>query len=172
MMARTITVLCDRHLGDGERVEGREVPVWGERVLALCEECEVELYKPLADLVDEFGIRQDGKPTRGPYKKHKTVERVERTDLGALVCVLCGEEHGPQMQALRDHTRRAHGRTLSEVYGSVCPVCGADGIQRLGSHVHRAHSDLGIVSSPQAFAWAADHGDPYGIVAAVRRAAS
>jgi hypothetical protein len=172
-MARTITVLCDRHLGDGERVEGREVPVWGDRVLALCEECEVELYKPLADLVDEFGIRQDGKATR-PYKKRKTAEEPGETseEPGALVCVLCGEDHGPRMQRLRDHTRRAHGRSLAELYGDACPVCGKDGNARLGSHIVRWHSDLGIVNSPQAFAWAADHGDPHGIVAAVRRAAS
>ena len=174
-MARTITILCDRHLGRDERVEGREVPVWGGRILALCEECEVELYKPLADVVEEFGIREDGVPPRRRRSSSTTVATVPTTTLVAsktTACLVCGEPVSTSHKsALTDHLKRLHRTSVNEVYGLTCPVCGTDDVT-VGPHAARSHLDLGIHGAADAFDWARANGDPFGVVAARTAAAS
>ena len=114
-MARTIAILCDRHLGRDERVEGREVPVWGGRILALCQECEVELYKPLADVVEEFGVREDSGTTRRPYKRRAPRATPETTtatgEAPGIVCAICGHPYATE-SGLRQHVPKVHGETM------------------------------------------------------------
>ena len=58
-MARIVTVMCDVHLEQGERVEAEELPpisIEGKapRVLALCEEHKRDFYDPFAELVEDL----------------------------------------------------------------------------------------------------------------------
>jgi hypothetical protein len=60
-VARTVVVMCDLHLENGQRVEAEELPPItmeekGPRVLALCPEHKREYYDPFAELVEDLGL--------------------------------------------------------------------------------------------------------------------
>jgi rubredoxin len=156
-----VSTWCDACLAEGERTEGEPVSVALGRsvalILDLCERHRKELVDPLAETLAEHGRRPDGKPV----KRARAAAPVEGTGSERPSCPVCGASPST-FGAMSGHLRRMHGTTVTEAYGTVCPVCGSD--HGHGTHIARMHQiEGGMVG---AFEWARANGDPAGVVAA------
>ena len=57
---------------------------------------------------------------------------------------------------------KSHGFAgTKEALGHVCPACGADDFEMVSVHIHRNHPEF--ASTTEAFIWARDNGDPFGV---------
>lgn len=175
-MAREIVtnVLCDLCLAEDVRAEARsfEVGVDGKpRTIELCESHEVEVLKPMVDVLERFGHRlpstaarpaRAAAPALDPSAPRKGAEPAGGRD---LACLACGSLYGTP-SGLAGHMVGQHGMpkaaTLTFAYGDRCPLCGHRGSARgLGMHTGSVHHD----SVPRAFTEAREAGDEFGVVA-------
>lgn len=148
-MSTRIVRACDR-------CETTPAVEWGPfigRMVDLCDPCANELVEPLAALVRERG--HDAPAPVAP-------RRASRAGAvgGQFVCILCSRA-SPTSTGLSSHLATDHGLTATELYGTVCPVCGEEPPQ-LGVH-GRTH---GLRGASALMAWARDNGDPHGLYAA------
>lgn len=161
------------------------------RELELCEAHWAQLVKPLADVMAELGRKPDGQaPKTGPGRPRKSPPMVqaqaepseperprkapqkaqaqEQEQDHAYPCLLCDAVLVSQ-GSYRHHLNR-HGLSAPVAQGDTCPVCGQEGLTKVGVHVSGQHADMGLANAAQALVWARDHNDPYGAYKAVMRA--
>src|SRR4051812_14442603 len=123
-MAKEVTVhsWCDIHLAESEgvtRINARTIPVQieGHSVeIDLCDEHELELVKPLLDVMLAHGAKvgQTTAPKRAPGE-HLPKEQ----------CLRCGAEFAIGA-SLRNHYIVQHGETEADAKGEAtmwCPEC-------------------------------------------------
>ena len=146
----------------------------------LCDDCNDNLtIAALREVVKRFGASPESKKAQpgpraasgGPAATaamHQTSGiRHGRTPKGSrdLQCLWCPLTYtqsgfGPHL--------KAHGFDgMVDGLGDQCPVCGTAGFKILSIHTGKEH-DMPVVTD--AFLWARDHGDPYGVYAARRDA--
>lgn len=182
-MAREIVTLCDPCLAEDVRSTGRTIEIGIEgksRTVELCETHELQLLKPLADILGRFGQRVTltapagsrtsvPRPPRaaGPAAVDPGAPRLGKPPTGPrdLACIACEMTYSTP-SGLAGHLVRIHGvsatATLSAAYGARCPLCGHEGsASGLGVHSGSAHH----LAIARAFTAARDAGDPFGVVA-------
>lgn len=129
-MARRVTIqtLCDPCLKQDREVDGENLPpltLIGSkpRIIALCPEHMVNIYKPLLEAVREFGQPIDiepameGQPARKASSKRSsaaTSTAVESSPAKPppsepIICPECGRDDFQAPQGLGAHRWRAHG---------------------------------------------------------------
>lgn len=162
-MSTRIYRACDACEVEGVDVPGSEVGPFDGRMVDLCPDHITALVTPLMDLVGDRGHAVDGKPPhRRPRKAPQAAEHAApvSADPGMVACLLC--DHVGTIGGMGGHLRRIHDATIGEVYGPVCPVCGKTAA---GTHVGRAHPELGGGGMVAAVEWARTNGDPFGVYA-------
>lgn len=175
-MATRIQTLCDVCMAQEIETPGQTVPMWGDRTLDLCPAHIDEYVKPLAVLLDEYGVKHTGKaaarrqnaPRKAPASpaQETPAEQPAAPQDGPAtqVCILCGAD-GLTRGEYDSHLNAMHQTTALALHGDVCPVCGESG--KSGQHVNRAHgTSTGARNFSQALMWAAENGDPHGVYAA------
>lgn len=154
------------------------------RNVDLCDPCNEDMT--LAELracLKEFGVSTEaGKKGKGEERQaalsggpgttaarfHMSGVRHGRTPKGErdMQCLWCPLNYTPS--GFLGHVRKAHGFDGSkDALGTTCPACG-NNFEMLGAHVLKSHPEFGSVTD--AFFWARDNNDPYGVYGA-RRAA-
>lgn len=115
------------------------------------------ILTPIRELADSAGM----KPGQGLPKP----KPASKTGTGDRVCILCWETRGSD-NGMTDHIERDHGlpRSLTEMYGNVCPVDGTDGFSRLAMHFAQGHKG-DFTHYSQGFVWAKQNGDPHKVLA-------
>lgn len=189
--------VCQRD--DDTAVEGQTLQLQLDgkpRVLELCDTHRAQYVKPLQDLLDELGRKPDsdsaktspGKPRKlppipeaqaepnAPQRGRKARQQAQEAPApqelspDGYPCIICGHELA-RADNYRRHLTSVHQLPTQVLQGDTCPVCGQQGLSKMGVHVAGQHADMGLANSAQALVWARDHGDPYGAYAAVMRAA-
>ena len=144
------------------------------RTIELCEAHELEILKPLRDLLARFGRRIQAPPRAPrvsapavgePAARSGRAGRAPASGERPLVCIACDATYAAR-GGYAAHLTSAHGApktaTISAAYGGRCPLCGYTGEPAgLGAHTGSIHR-LGVA---QAFTEAREAGDPFGIVA-------
>lgn len=195
-MAREIVVLCDPCLAEDVRTAAVESTVAVEigavkpnaklKALALCERHQTELLKPLADVLNEFGVAVDGSPKApAPLDGERRSGRGGRVTAEELAAnaAATGKRKGRQPTGERlaqclwcelaytaksgsgfmRHLRVNHGfHGFVEAFGGLCPLCGEGPYDLMLAHVQKTHPEFGFIVVSQPFLWARDNGDPYG----------
>jgi len=192
-MARRIQVLCDLCLRDGKEVEGAELsagvllgkvaPVTS-RVLAACEMHVTEHFKPLVELLAEYGEPIDSPPATPARRIRSTGGGVDKVVLDAQQsgvrkgkppvgdrdneCLWCPLTYTANSSSgFARHLKVAHGFAgIKEAFEGMCPVCGQGHFDIMSAHVLRSHPEMGFTSVTGPFTWARDNGDPHGVYAA------
>lgn len=188
-MAREIVTWCDPCLAQDERSPGREMVVRVEnitRVMAMCGPHEDQYLKPLAALLEEYGVPAEAQPAPAPAKPAGaaqqratallTAAQVTGTRKGKTPaergahCLWCSLTYSSDGGGLGRHVRTIHGYDgVKEAYGRLCPLCG-ESYDILQAHLRKSHEEFGFGHLSQAFLWAKDNGDPFGAYeAAVNR---
>lgn len=160
---------CDKCQAENEYMPAEEVLVRlgdGVRGLDLCEPHYKEYVEPLARLVQEVGHEPDRAPApRAPkVAPQRLVTPGARVSSEKYTCLVCDKG----TKAMSQHLKARHQMNMQTVYGTTCPLCGAEGkgVPGLGTHLNKAHGVHGIA---QGFAQAEADGDPLGVIAGRRR---
>jgi len=138
------------------------------KLVDLCDPCDAGDDMTVAELratIREYGINADApsagrtpKPRGGGESAVPGLKLNEtRTD-----CIWCPGNYS--WGSWGGHLREIHGFSgVREALGDQCPACG---VQQKGLSVHitRGHDEFATVMD--AFFWARDNGDPYGVWAA------
>lgn len=167
-MSTRIYRACDQCEKEGKDTPGEPRGPYLGRMLDLCGDCHDALAGELEDLLLDRGVPVDGAPgKRGVGRPRKVPTAAEHAagvpqDPGMVACLLC--DHVGTVGGMGGHLRRIHDTTLGPVYGDVCPVCGKSAG---GTHVGRAHPELGGGGMVGAVEWARVNGDPFGVYAAL-----
>lgn len=183
-------LFCDKHAARGEPVkgiaEGEDMDlgpgfatilteaigfdgVWKE--LDWCKPCRDEPISPneLRDLWESRGIDVEAPRRRGRPPVPKSGDgrpgRVVPESAKDKQCLWCVEKYAADSGfATHLHTKHGLPKSLVEVFGTTCPLCGEKGIYRLGGHCRDQHS---VSHVSQAFIRARGSGDEFGVVAVV-----
>jgi len=181
---------CDKHAAKGEAVTGVAageeidlgpefstmivtVPigfdgVWKE--LDWCKPCQDEpiSLSALRELWEERGIDVEAPKRRGRPPGH--VPKSEGRGPGRPVpesekdkqCLWCVEKYAAD-SGYTAHLNTKHGlpKSLVDVFGNQCPLCGDTGLGRLGAHCKSEHN---VSHISQAFIRARGNGDQYKVV--------
>lgn len=138
------------------------------RNVDLCDWCNGGLtLDELRAVIREFGMvvesaGRNPKPTGGGKPALPTLQRDGRT-----LCIWCPGDYS--WGAWGGHIRTAHGFAgVREALGKMCPACGEE-FPGLSVHITRGHDEFAMVTD--AFFWARDNSDPYGVWAKVSAAA-
>lgn len=174
-----IAVWCDFHHGDLHA----EVPAThthtvtidkGAYTVDLCDDCHAAYFAAFASRVAAHSAREgtDPKPPgtkTKPKPKPKGEGEGEPRNDPPRQCLICGEVL-PSRSMFDSHAQARHGVRPAEMFGLTCPLCGKTlgNPQALGLHAKHKHEGVG--TTPEAFATAAELGDPHGVIEA-RRAA-
>lgn len=125
-----------------------------------------QILAPLTELVDEKGVAPEkATKVKTPAAAGKAKAPTERP--GVRPCLVCPESRTSNTGIL-NHMRDKHGfpHSIPVVYGDVCPIGGEKVDTVLLRHISHAHKEHDFAHISQAFEWAKQHGDPYGVVAA------
>lgn len=162
-MAQTIVLLCDFCLADDRSTTAATHDVKIDDEAFQVDACVPCAATRLGSLRDELArIARRVKPTQ----TQRVGARGGAADRQCLICAYSGSRAG-----LDSHRIRAHrGISSTEMFGTVCPMCGADffRVQSLAVHGERKHQAEHLSGL---FVLAAKEGDPHGIVAKQREAA-
>lgn len=149
----------------------------------LCDLCNSELtLDELREVLKQFGVVPAGKgPSSRPGQAASSPAREVAhnalngaragRDRGAgvktFVCIWCPLDYS--QSGWLSHIQKKHGFSgIKEAVGHQCPVCGTDGFDTLSVHISRTHDEFDSITD--AFHWAKDNGDPYGVWAKQRDA--
>jgi hypothetical protein len=147
------------------------------KLVDLCDPCNGELtLDELREVLKQFGVTSGaGKPGPGPAKvRAEGPARLilanqvsglrngrERAEGGkTFVCLWCPLDYSSS--GWLSHVQKKHGfKGIKDAVGVTCPVCGQGPYETLSNHVSRAHDEF--LSITEAFHWAKDNGDPFGV---------
>ena len=151
-MAREIIAWCDVHLGESEgaeRIAGRPVTIslgmsTSPVQVDLCEAHEIELVKPLRDVLTEYGIRADDVPVVSPRRtRQKGGDWVGEFKCNVEGCGTVTRSLG----TLRSHSIAVHKQSLADLTGTAAYVCpapdcglGYESVQGVSVHLARSHN--------------------------------
>lgn len=129
----------------------------------LCDPCNTELTLAEARyVVREFGQSLDlaGQKGPGPRPLPGVVsQRPPRMNEGRTDCIWCPGNYA--WTGWSGHLRTVHNIAgVKEALGRKCPACGEE-FDGLSVHITRGHEEFAMVTD--AFFWARDNGDPYGV---------
>lgn len=173
-MAQRIVFFCDVHEIKGEdAIADESLPIIGFSgkfyKFFWCPECFTTNTYTVAELmamIEEHGVELSAddlaqtKRKPGPKGPAAVDKPLDGRDNECLWCVYSGTAG-----ALNYHIRKHGFRGFADAYGKVCPVCDSEQAT-LGNHA-KTH---GAGSVASLFTLAEQAGDPYGIVAARRKA--
>lgn len=164
---------CDRHFElDDSRVSaaGLRIGLAGSwKRLDLCQECLTAVLGPL-----EAVLRAHGRPVaevaperlQAPKRRTPlTDEQYERklasmaADRGCLWCPVVISSY----KRLGEHVLAHNFTSLTEAYGTTCPICQQRDFRNLPAHIGKAHN----VKPSEAFEWAFYGGDAFARALAV-----
>lgn len=133
----------------------------------LCDQCN---SGPTCLTLDELRavLRESGVVVMAAAGKNPQPGRASqpRMSEGRTLCIWCPGDYA--WGAWGGHLRTAHGLGgVKEALGKMCPACGEE-FDGLSVHITRGHDEFPMVTD--AFFWARDNGDPYGVWAKVSAA--
>lgn len=124
-----------------------------------CDKCDDDMtVAEMRYVLAEFGsaVGAGKKPKQQQPAPQKQADG--RTD-----CLWC--DTNTTWGAWGGHLREVHGFSgIKEALGNQCPACG-EKLAGLSVHITRGHDEFAMVTD--AFFWARDNGDPYGVWAKV-----
>lgn len=151
------------------------------KIVDLCDPCNEQMTLAEARIcAREFGVVAETagkvpKPANplttpaGIVERYRiTGERVGKPPNGTRneLCLWCPMDY--TTAGLLSHVKKHGFNGTKEAFGSQCPACGKGGFDVLSVHISRSHPEF--AGTTQAFIWARDNNDPYGVYS-VRRAA-